>query len=94
VVPPSVRLNSDVSPVLQNLVLACLEKDPAHRPENAAALLASLDACTDVPPWTSDDARRWWSEHGGALRASSDARGDALPQRTKLDVAIDRAVPV
>jgi hypothetical protein len=94
VVPPSVRLNSDVFPVLQNLVLACLEKDPAHRPENAAALLASLDACADLPPWTSDDARRWWSEHGDALRAASGARDDALPQRTKLDVAIDRAVPV
>jgi hypothetical protein len=49
-------------PELEEIVLACLEKDPDRRPQTAAELRRRLDAC-DVVPWDSEDARQWWLEH-------------------------------
>jgi serine/threonine protein kinase len=58
---PSIRLARPIPPKLEALVLACLEKDPARRPETAKALDDLLAACDDVKPWEAEDARVWWS---------------------------------
>jgi len=63
-VRPSTRLGKPVPASIEGVLLACLEKAPADRPRDAAALLALLEACTDLEPWTPDDARRWWLERG------------------------------
>jgi len=93
VVPPSQRLGTKIPASLEAVVLACLEKDPAHRPKDAMALLALLDACDDIPSWTTDDARRWWSERGTA--SPSSAASPATPSRPglTLEVALDRRAP-
>jgi serine/threonine-protein kinase len=59
-VPPSVRGNVALPPGLDQLVLACLDKDPAARPD-ASALRRAL-AAIPVEPWSEDDAARWWRE--------------------------------
>jgi eukaryotic-like serine/threonine-protein kinase len=56
--PPSVRGNVALPPGLDQLVLACLAKDPAQRPD-AAELSRSL-AASPGEPWTEDDAAHWW----------------------------------
>jgi len=61
-VPPSHRTQNPVPASLEQIVLRCLEKDPARRPETAEELIALLDACADVEPWTQEHARRWWRE--------------------------------
>ena len=61
-VPPSEAVGRTISPQLEKLVLACLAKDPAGRPADAAALLAELDACARTLVWTAADAQAWW-EH-------------------------------
>jgi serine/threonine protein kinase len=58
--PPSARLGRPVPSKLERVVIDCLEKDPALRPESAPALAARLAACDDVPPWSPEDARTWW----------------------------------
>ncbi|MEP7132241.1 MAG: hypothetical protein ABI914_03690 [Acidobacteriota bacterium] len=60
--PPSVRLGRKIPHQLESVVLDCLEKDPNTRPESAEALTERLDSCDDVPPWSVEEARRWWRD--------------------------------
>ena len=73
--PPTERLGEPVPDGLANLILACLEKEPARRPSYAGELLEALDALTDVPPWTNEQARTWWSARGAPIVAR--VRADA-----------------
>ena len=43
--PPSQRTELPIPPEVDALVLACLEKDPPDRPQNAEELLRLLDGC-------------------------------------------------
>ncbi|WP_394836338.1 serine/threonine protein kinase [Pendulispora rubella] len=71
VVPPSIRLNAPLHAGLEALLLRCLAKDPAERPQSAIALSEAL-ATFDVAPWTADDARSWWKTHGPKIRIARD----------------------
>jgi len=77
-IPPSHRTEMPISRELDALVLACLAKDPRHRPQDAAAVLEMLAHCRSSEPWDSEFARNWWERHlvelSGPLPVS-----DALP---------------
>ena len=57
--PPSKRTSNAIHPELEKIVMACLEKKPASRPESARAL---ADALLAIPRdgWTPRDATAWW----------------------------------
>jgi len=61
--PPSSR-TPGIPSDLESVILACLAKDPADRPESALDLRAMLGKCGDAGQWTEKRARAWWSEHG------------------------------
>ncbi len=63
VLPPS-RLNPALPADVEQLVLACLHKDPSRRPASAQELGLALDRCSCAALWTADLAANWWSEHG------------------------------
>ena len=44
------------------IVMACMQKDPAQRPEHAAALLELLADIELRRPWTEALASAWWKE--------------------------------
>jgi eukaryotic-like serine/threonine-protein kinase len=59
-VPPSRHSAFDVSPALDELVLACLKKKPSDRPATARELCDRLGECEVETAWTREDARAWW----------------------------------
>ncbi|NIM51458.1 MAG: protein kinase [Gemmatimonadales bacterium] len=63
-VRPSLRSELDIPPALDDLVLACLEKEPAGRPQTAEVLARRLSAVELREPWTAERAARWWEAHG------------------------------
>jgi serine/threonine-protein kinase len=61
--PPSVRTERPIPSSLDRLVLACLSKDPADRPQTARELSLLLAEVQCGDPWTEDRARVWWTTH-------------------------------
>ena len=68
--PPSQRGHRTIPADLEALVLSCLQKDPSARPASATQLLEAVRACSDVEPWTEDDARSWWNRMMPTIRAA------------------------
>jgi eukaryotic-like serine/threonine-protein kinase len=58
-VAPSKRTELDVSPDLDRVVLACLEKRPEDRPQSATELEQLLSEI-EIEPWSEEEATRWW----------------------------------
>jgi serine/threonine-protein kinase len=61
--PPSAWTDQLIPQTLDRLVLACLAKDPAERPQTARELSARLAAVEGSGDWTQDRARSWWTTH-------------------------------
>jgi serine/threonine-protein kinase len=64
--PPSQRSEIAIPPELERVMLSCLAKDPAARPQTADELTRLLEAVPLERPWTDADARSWWSRHNPA----------------------------
>ena len=62
-VPPSQRTELRIPRELDALVLACLEKDPNRRPQNAEELFQMAVGCTTCETWSHASARNWWQTH-------------------------------
>jgi serine/threonine-protein kinase len=62
-VPPSQRTELPIPRGLDAIVLACLEKDPRHRPQDAAAVLDMLLRVRASDSWDNELARVWWERH-------------------------------
>ena len=62
-VPPSQRTELEIPKAFEQLILACLEKNPADRPATAASLAASLAGIETTHAWTEDLAGQWWDIH-------------------------------
>ncbi len=61
VVPPS-AVRAGVPADLEQVVLRCLEKDPAKRFTDVRGLKQALAACACAGRWTEERAETWWSE--------------------------------
>jgi serine/threonine-protein kinase len=62
-VPPSQRTELPIPAGWDRIVLACLEKDPARRPQNAEMLLEMLPEAASPNTWSRVAARGWWETH-------------------------------
>ncbi|HEX5133038.1 MAG TPA: serine/threonine-protein kinase [Candidatus Krumholzibacteria bacterium] len=69
-VAPSARTELPVPAELDEVVLACLAKDPAARPQSARELSVRLDELK-LEAWTEARAREWWERHRPDERAAS-----------------------
>ena len=70
-VPPSKISELAISRTVEDVVLACLAKDPTARPATVAEVSDLLRKGASEPPWTTLDAERWWNtnlpEFGAAV---------------------------
>jgi eukaryotic-like serine/threonine-protein kinase len=65
--PPSKASGRPVPDRLEQIVLACLEKEPEKRPPSAVDLWRQLGEVTLATPWTPERAEIWWREHLPAI---------------------------
>ncbi|HTD71764.1 MAG TPA: hypothetical protein VK647_15055 [Gemmatimonadales bacterium] len=75
--PPSHRSPHPISATLDEVILSCLEKDPARRPQDALELARRLAECDVEAPWTEEQAGQWWQARlprGEAPSLSRDRR--------------------
>ena len=62
-VPPSLKAPHPVPRDLEEILMRCLAKDPADRPQNAAELAQMLGKCRVALPWSDSRANDWWRGH-------------------------------
>jgi serine/threonine-protein kinase len=65
-IPPSERTTASIPRELERLILKCLAKDPADRPQSAAQLAQALEFIP-VDAWGEEQARRWWAAPRGVV---------------------------
>jgi serine/threonine-protein kinase len=56
------KLVPELPAALIELVTECMQPDPRLRLRSMSELLQRLDAL-GLPPWTQEQARRWWKDH-------------------------------
>ncbi len=61
--PPSKRSEMTIPRDVDELVMACLEKNPDQRPQRADQLWDMTMSCHCGESWNQDAARRWWEAH-------------------------------
>jgi eukaryotic-like serine/threonine-protein kinase len=61
--PPSTRTERRIPRALDDLVLACLAKDPADRPQSARELSLRLAEMEGADAWSQERAREWWATY-------------------------------
>jgi serine/threonine-protein kinase len=62
-IAPSQRTELRIPREVDELVLACLQKDPNRRPQDAGVLFQMTCECRSAESWNQDLARSWWEKH-------------------------------
>jgi serine/threonine-protein kinase len=72
---PSQRSELHISEALEDIILQCLRKDPAERPQSASALSQLLQESRSDRGWDPSAAAEWWSKHLPETANSQDLLG-------------------
>ncbi|MBW1878075.1 MAG: protein kinase, partial [Deltaproteobacteria bacterium] len=88
--PPSHRTELPIPEALERLILDCLEKDPAKRPQTMKEVAQRLAGCPLERPWGEESAAKWWGQHRPAPPP------EGMPAVTPLpaDIRTDAPAPL
>jgi serine/threonine-protein kinase len=78
-VPPSQRTEMEIPRDFEEVVLSCLAKDPADRPQTAAAFRARIAALDLGEEWSCERGKGWWDKHQPAPLVSQSVSRDSSP---------------
>jgi serine/threonine-protein kinase len=92
--PPSTHLPQPLPADLEQIVLQCLAKEPAKRPQSAASLRASLLACEAASSYDRAAALAWWREYRANPRPASASLTPASPATMAVDFRKRSTIPI
>jgi hypothetical protein len=84
---PSKRLGAPVPVEFEQLLMACLEKDPERRPFAAAVLRDALGDLEGLGSWDDEAAREWWDRWRERRKNEAREKGDS--GSVTVSVALD-----
>jgi hypothetical protein len=85
--PPSQYATHPISAEMDAIILKCLEKDPAQRPQSALELRDLLMATPRWAEWSAEARAAWWTQYHSET-APKPGETDYAEQTT-LDAAVD-----
>ncbi len=95
-VPPSERVDIQISAELEQLVMQCLQKKTADRPADALELIDRLSKIVPTQPWHADAATRWWSEYkanvSGTAPKSLEPASTALNSPANEEALLEKTI--
>ena len=71
VAPKLSDVSAGVPHDLERVILQCLEKSPADRPQSATELETLISECRDSDGWSRSKAKSWWSVRTESFAATS-----------------------
>jgi serine/threonine-protein kinase len=86
--PLGERSEKPVSPELEAIIMSCLAKDPAERPQSAAVLRKKLLAVPEASLWTEVEASLWWRNLD---KSNLPAKGKGRATPGSLSVTVKRS---
>jgi serine/threonine protein kinase len=87
-IPPSRRTANPISAEMERILLRCLEKDAAARPQSAVELKSLLLSSPAAADWTPENRVAWWAAYNRRAIAGVAAPGD-LPSTPMATVRIE-----
>jgi len=88
--PLSKRAQRTIPVALEQVILQCLEKDPAARPQSADLLRKGLENA-NAGTWTREQARQWWSSHP-RMQAGQGVKPRSLGSPVTVTIDMSRRV--
>ena len=72
--PPSERIDKDISEEVENTILACLHKSRAKRPQTARDIIQMLLRSKHASDWSIEEADLWWGRHERGIKVNEVSR--------------------
>ena len=93
-VPPGARVGKTFDRQLEALLMRCLAKAPAARPQSARELAQLLSADPLAEQWTSEHRAAWWAEHRKSIAGlPKPARPDSSPMDHTVKIKFAARTP-
>jgi serine/threonine protein kinase len=92
-VPPSTRIGRPICPHLEALILRCLEREPADRPQSAHELIALLATSPRIVDWNVEHRAAWWVAHREAINRARAAEAEPIESDKAVNIEIEDRAP-
>lgn len=86
-IPPRQRTSNPISREMEQIILRCLEKDAALRPQSADELKTLLLTCAAAADWKPEARLAWWNSY--EHQAASHAENATVPSMPMATVKIE-----